>query len=182
MKMGLKEENTKIVLAVCGSVAAIEAPKIARELIRNGIDVECVMTKSARRIIHPYVLHWASGKRVITGLTGDVEHVKLCGINSKVNLLLICPATANTISKIAHGIDDTTVTTFASTALGSGIPVVIVPAMHESIYRNPFVSENIEKLKKNGIKFIEPRFEENKAKLADVDKVVKEVLMLLRRI
>lgn len=176
--MQLKHKN--IVLAVCGSVAAIEAPKIARELIRNGIDVECVMTKSAGRIIHPDVLHWASGKKVITRLTGDVEHVKLCGINGIANILLICPATANTISKIANGIDDTTVTTFASTALGSGIPVVIVPAMHESIYRNPFVSENIEKLKKNGIKFIEPRFEENKAKLAEIDEIVKGVLGLLK--
>jgi phosphopantothenoylcysteine decarboxylase/phosphopantothenate--cysteine ligase len=174
------QRKKKIVLAVCGSVAAIEAPKIARELSRNGIDVECVMTKSARRIIHPYVLHWASGKKVITRLTGDVEHVRLCGINGEACLLLICPATANTISKIANGIDDTTVTTFASTALGSGIPVVVVPAMHESIYRNPFVSENIEKLKKNGVKFIEPRFEENKAKLADSEKVMKEVLRLLK--
>lgn len=179
--MQSKQNRKKVVLAVCGSVAAIEAPKIARELIRNGVDVECVMTTSARRIIHPDVLQWASGKEAITELTGDAEHVKLCGINGEANILLICPATANTISKIANGIDDTPVTTFASTAIGSGIPIVIVPAMHESIYKNPFVFENIEKLKKNDVRFIGPRFGENKAKLADVDTIVRGVLGLLKK-
>jgi len=160
-----------VVLGVCGSVAAIEAPKLARELIRRGISVKCVMSNSATGIIHPNVMEWATGQEVITEITGGVEHVRLCGVDGEASLLLICPATANTISKIASGIDDTPVTTFATTALGSGIPIIIVPAMHSSMYKNPFVVENLKKLKKNKIKIIEPRFEENKAKLADVKKI-----------
>lgn len=166
----------KIVLAVCGSVAAIETPKVARELIRKGVAVECVMSKAAKRIIHPDILEWATGHKAITRLTGGVEHVRLCGIGGEASLLLICPATANTLSKIACGIDDTTVTTFASTALGSGKTVVVVPAMHEAMYKNPFVAANIKRLKDNGIKIIEPRFAENKAKLADPEKIVAEVM------
>ncbi|MBN2013545.1 MAG: hypothetical protein JW778_00045 [Candidatus Altiarchaeota archaeon] len=166
----------KIVLGVCGSVAAIESPKVARELVKKGFGVECVMSKAAKKIIHPDILEWASGNRVITRLTGEVEHVRLCGVDGEASLLLICPATANTISKIACGIDDTPVTTLATTAIGSGIPVTIVPAMHLSMYKNPFVSANIKRLKENGIRVMEPRIEENKAKMASVDEVVDAVL------
>jgi len=165
-----------IVLGVCGSVAAIESPKLARELARRGISVVSVMSSSARGIIHPDVMEWATDSEVITEITGKVEHVKLCGVGGKASLLLICPATANTISKIANGIDDTPVTTFATTALGSGIPVIIVPAMHASMYKNPFVVENLKKLKKNKVKIIEPRVEEDKAKLADIKKIADIVL------
>jgi len=168
--------HKKIVLGICGSVAAIETPRIVRELSCKGIDVECVMTKSSRRIIHPDVLEWASGNKVITKLTGNVEHVRLCGVQGEASLLLICPVTANTISKIANGIDDTPVTTFATTAIGSKIPLILVPAMHLSMYENPFVIDNIKRLKDNGIKFIEPRIEENKAKLATIDEIVDKVL------
>jgi len=168
-----------VVLGVCGSVAAIEAPKLVRDLIRREISVRCVMSNSSRNIIHPYVMEWATGHEVITEITGGVEHVKLCGVNGEASLLVICPATANTISKIANGIDDTSVTTFATTAIGSGIPVIVVPAMHSSMYKNPFVVESLKKLKKNKIRVIGPRFEEDKAKLADVRKIadiiVKEV-------
>jgi phosphopantothenoylcysteine decarboxylase/phosphopantothenate--cysteine ligase len=134
------------------------------------------MSKSAKKIIHPYVMEWATGKKTITKITGAVEHVRLCGVEGEASLLLICPATANTISKIASGIDDTTVTTFASTALGSGIPVAVVPAMHASMYKNPFLAANIKRLKDNGIKVVEPRMAEDKAKLADPEKIVKEVM------
>ena len=171
--------NKKIIIAVCGSVAAVEVPKIIREFKRNCVDVVCVMSTSAEKIIHKNVLEWASENDVVTELTGKVEHVTFCGACSSAELLLICPATANTISKIACGIDDTPVTTFATTAIGSGKKVVIVPAMHISMYKNPFVAENIEKLKKAGIKFIEPKFEENKAKLADAREIVKFVLNLI---
>ena len=174
-------KRVKIVFAVCGSVAAVEAPKIVRELRREGIDVECVMTDASQEVIHPNVLKWASGNRVITKLTGDVEHVRLCGDDGEASLLLVCPATANTISKIASGIDDTPVTTFASTAMGSSIPIVIVPAMHSSMYRNPFVARSMEKLKKEGVKIIKPRMEEGKAKIANLDKIIKEVLMIVKK-
>jgi phosphopantothenoylcysteine decarboxylase/phosphopantothenate--cysteine ligase len=170
----------KIVIGVCGSVAAVKVPELARELRRKGFAVKCVMTKAAKEIIHPNVLEWASEQPVIEELTGAVEHVKLCGIDGDADLLLICPATSNTISKIANGIDDTPVTTMAATALGCKKRIAIVPAMHESMYENPFVKENIEKLKKAGITVLEPRTEENKAKLMDNEKIVQEILKLLK--
>ena len=173
-------KNTKIVLAVCGSVAAIEAPKLVRELRRRNVDVECVMSEAAKNIINPYVLEWASEKEVITKITGKTEHVRLCGVGGEAALMLICPATSNTISKIASGIDDTSVTTFAATAIGSGKKVIIAPAMHYSMYKNPFVSENIKKLEKNGITIIEPRFEENKAKVATNEEIVEKILRELK--
>lgn len=172
----------KVVLAICGSVAAFRTPELARELGRQGFTVECVMTNAAQGIIHPHVLEWASEQPVVTELTGKVEHVKSCGVEGNADLLLICPATSNTISKIACGIDDTTVTTYAATALGSGKKILVVPAMHQSMYENPFVKENIEKLKKVGVEFIEPKIEENKAKLADQKEIVDEVRSILTHI
>lgn len=173
-------KNKKVVLAVCGSVAAIEAPKLVRELRRKNVDVECVMSGSAEEIINPNVLEWASEKPVVTKITGKTEHVRLCGVGGEASLLLICPATSNTISKIASGIDDTSVTTFAATAIGSGKKVIIAPAMHYSMYKNPFVAENIKKLEKYGVTIIEPRFEENKAKVASNEDIVAKVLRELK--
>ena len=71
-----------------------------------------------------------------------VEHVLYCGEGGQADLLLVAPCTANTIGKIACGIDDTPVTTFATTALGRGMPVVVAPAMHESMYRHRGVAAN----------------------------------------
>ena len=173
-------KSKKIVIGVCGSVAAIRVPELIRELKRKGIGVQCVMSESAKSIIHPNVLEWASGNEVVTELTGKVEYIESLGVDGDASLLLICPATANTISKIASGIDDTTVTTFATTALGSKIPVVIVPAMHMSMYKNPFVAENIRRLKKIGVKFIEPKIEENKAKVPPKENIVNFILKILK--
>ena len=171
----------KIVVGVCGSVAALRTPELVRELIRQGFDVECTMSEDAKGIIHPNVLHWASGKPVIIELTGAVEHVRLMGVGGEADLLLISPSTSNTISKIACGIDDTTVTTMAATALGAKKPVVIVPAMHISMYKNPFVKENMKKLKKAGVVIVEPRIEENKAKIAEEKEIIAEVKKALKR-
>lgn len=170
-------KGKKIVLCICGSVAAIKSPEIARGLMRHGAEVYTVMSKAATELIHPYLMEWATGNPVVTKLTGKIEHVELCGkTETRVDLVLVAPATANTISKIACGIDDTPVTTFISTALGTGIPIMIVPAMHETMYTNPFVSENIKKLKERGIIFIGPRIEEGKAKIATVDQIINTVL------
>ncbi len=90
---------------------------------------------------------------------------------------MIAPATANTICKIAHGIDDTPVTTFATTAIGSGMPIVLVPAMHESMYRHPpGVRACLETLRTWGIMIVDPpRIEEGgKAKIADIETIVHE--------
>lgn len=165
----------KIVVGVCGSVAAVRVPELIRELRRRGHEVEVVMSYAAHDILNEMVLEWASERPVVTEITGAVEHVKSCGVGGDADLLLICPATSNTISKIACGIDDTPVTTYAATALGAKKPVLICPAMHESMYKNPFVTENIAKLKKAGIKFVGPRMEEKKAKIASEEEIIKAV-------
>ena len=119
VKSHLLEQKT-IILAVTGSIAAVETLKLARELIRHDAEVIPVMTPAATRIIHPDALWFATGKKPIVDLTGKTEHIYYCGdVKDHADVLLIAPCTANTISKITHGIDDTTVTTFATTAIGA---------------------------------------------------------------
>ncbi len=164
-----------IVLGVTGSIGAVRVVELARELIRNGAEVHAVMTEAATHILHPDALHYATGNPAITELGGRVEHVEFCGLKGRADLLLIAPATANTIGKIAYGIDDTPVTSFATTALGSGVPVMVVPAMHESMFRHPAVAENLVKLKRWGISIVGPRLEEGIAKIAANEEIVLEV-------
>ncbi|WP_094228126.1 bifunctional phosphopantothenoylcysteine decarboxylase/phosphopantothenate--cysteine ligase CoaBC [Methanolobus psychrotolerans] len=161
-----------IVLAVTGSIAAVRTVELAREFIRRGADVYAVMSEASGWIINPMALHYATGNEVITAITGKVEHVEFFGNLGRADLLLVAPATANTIGKIAAGIDDTPVTTFATTAIGAGKPVMIVPAMHEDMYDHPAVMENIEKMKGWGINFIGPKIEEGIAKIAGNDEIV----------
>jgi phosphopantothenoylcysteine decarboxylase/phosphopantothenate--cysteine ligase len=96
-------------------------------------------------------------------------------MSGKADLLLIAPATANTIGKIAAGVDDTPVTTFATTAIGSKIPVTVVPAMHEAMYNHPALAENMEKMKCWGIKIIGPDIREGIAKIASNEEIVLQV-------
>ena len=167
----------RIVFAVTGSIAAVETIKLSRELIRHGAEIFPVMTPFATKIIHPDSLWFATGNQPIIELSGKTEHVTFCGrVKNPADLLLISPCTANTISKIAHGIDDTAVTTFATTAIGSGVPILIVPAMHLSMYNHIIVQENIKKCKKVGIKFVEPLIEKSKAKMADINEIVSYVI------
>ncbi|TFG05147.1 MAG: bifunctional phosphopantothenoylcysteine decarboxylase/phosphopantothenate--cysteine ligase CoaBC [Promethearchaeota archaeon] len=165
----------KIALCISGSVAAVEAPIIARQLMRLGAEVYAVMSEAATKIIDPNLMHWATGNEVVTQLTGKIEHVSLAGNEEvgHVDAILVCPATANTISKIACGIDDTPVTTVVTTGFGR-IPIAIVPAMHETMYDHPIVKKNIAKLKRYGIYFIGPRMEEKKAKIAHIDDIVQQ--------
>jgi phosphopantothenoylcysteine decarboxylase/phosphopantothenate--cysteine ligase len=162
----------QIVVAVTGSIAAVEVVKLIHSLRRCGAVVQPVMSHAASCIIQPDALTYASGRETITHLSGWVEHITYCGEGGSADLLLIAPCTANTLSKIACGIDDTPVTTFATTALGSQKPLLVVPAMHHSMYRHPAVIENIAKLKTWGVEIVDPRIEEGKAKIADVEEIV----------
>ncbi len=179
-KKGEELKGKKIALCITSSVAASECPKIARELMRHGAEVYTVMSEKAQKIIHPNLMEWATANPVITELTGKIEHIALAGMHeNKVDLILVSPATANTISKITYGISDTPITTVVSTAFGSKIPIMIVPAMHESLYDNPILNENIKKLGSLGVEFIGPRIEEGKAKIASVDDIVEAVIRKL---
>jgi len=171
--LGKELLGRRVVLCVTGSVASIEVPALARELIRHGAEVNVVMSESAERLVRPETLEWATGNPVVRKLTGGTEHVRLAGEwEGKADLILVAPCTANTLSKMALGIDDTPVTTLASMALGGGMPLVVCPAAHEPMYRNPAVAENLLRLKDQGGEFVGPRFEEGKAKMATVREIV----------
>lgn len=175
----LKLKDRTIVLGVTGSIAAVETVKLARELIRHGAHVVPVLSKDAMEIIHPNALQFATGRDPITKLDGTVPYIELVGTEGTADLVLIAPATSNTIAKIAMGIDDTVVTTFAQNALGAGIPIMIAPAMHETMYANPLIAAHLKTLETHGIDVVTPKFEEDKAKLAEVDEIVARVIRRL---
>jgi phosphopantothenoylcysteine decarboxylase/phosphopantothenate--cysteine ligase len=173
-------KDKSIALCITGSVGAVECVALARKLMRHGAEVYTVMSNAAQEIIHPYLMEWATGNTVVTKLTGQIEHVTLAGKHKdRVDLVIVAPSTANTIGKIANGIDDTPVTTTVSSAIGAGIPLIVVPAMHESLYDHPAVLENIEKLKDMGIVVVSPRMEEAKAKMPTVKTIVDHTLTVL---
>ncbi len=164
----MKLKGRKIVLAVTGSIAAVETVKLARELRRRGAEVIAVMSRDAAKIIHPNALEFATDNDVITEIK-RAEHVKLLGLNGTADLLLIAPATANTISKMANGIADTPPTLMALTALGSGKRIVVAPAMHKAMF--DAIADNLAKLREWGVEVVPPKIEEGKAKLASIDEI-----------
>lgn len=172
----------RIVVGISGSIAAIETPRLIRELLRHGAQVDAVMSRDALAILTTEAVRFATGRPPVTEITGDVEHVRLLGPGpQRADLFLVAPATANTLAKIAHGIDDTPVTTCASVALGGGVPVLIAPAMHADMERSPFVQDNIRRLEGAGVHFIPPYFEEGEAKLAPPEVVAAHVMHTLAK-
>lgn len=178
MEFNLKSsllKDKKIVLGVTGSISAVESVKLIHELRRHGAEVYPVVTESSKKIIHPASLEYASENKVVEELTGAIEHVRLV---EDSDLFLVAPSTANTLSKMAHGIDDSPVTSVFSNALEK-IPIIVVPAMHLNMYTNPIIVKNIEVLKSFGVTFVEPEVEESKAKIADYQTIVAEVIRAL---
>jgi phosphopantothenoylcysteine decarboxylase/phosphopantothenate--cysteine ligase len=172
----------RIVVALSGSIAAVEVPRIIRELIRHGAEVSAVMSPDAAGIVTPEAIHFATGSPPVLALTGGVEHVTHLGPGEgRADLLLVAPATANTIGKIAHGIDDTPVTSFVSVALGGGVPVLLAPAMHADMAKNPAVKENLARLRRYGVEVIAPQQAEGEEKLATPEEVAAAVLHRLGR-
>ena len=166
--------GVNVALGVTGSIAAIRCVELAHELRRRGAEVRAVTTDAASGIVHPWALQFATDNAVVTEITGAVEHVELFGENGWADIFLIAPATANTIGKIAAAVDDTPVTTCATTALGTGVPVVIAPAMHEPMYDHPGVLETIDRVESWGVDFVDPRIEEGKAKIAETETIALE--------
>jgi len=168
-------DGVNVALGVTGSIAAVKTVELAHELRRQGATVRAVTTDAARGIVHPWALEFATDQPVVTEITGSVEHVELCGRDGWADVFLIAPATANTVGKVAAAVDDTPVTTCATTALGAGVPVVVAPAMHEPMYDHPGVLEAIDRVESWGVAFVDPRVEEGKAKIATEDAIVTEV-------
>lgn len=171
---GTELKGKKIVLCISGSVAAYKAVDLARLLMRHSADVYAVMSKFSEKLLTPDLMAWATGNEVVNELTWKLEHIQLADYGES-DLIIYYPCTGNTLSKIANGIDDTPITSIASVALGSKIPIMIVPAMHEAMYDNPILKENIEKLK-GLVDFIEPNIVEGKAKVAEPEVVLDAVL------
>ena len=171
---GTELSGKKIVLCITGSVAAYKAIELARLFMRHGGDVTCVTSQAATNLIKPSHFKWATGNEVITKLTGELEHIKVADYKQS-DLIVVYPCTANTLGKLANGIDDTPISTVLSVGFGSKIPIVIALAMHQSMYENPAVVKNIEFLK-GKVDFVEPNMVEDKAKAAEPEDVLDFVL------
>ena len=132
----------KIVLCVAGSVAAYKSIELARLLMRHGAKVTCVMSNASTKMIQPDYMKWATGNDVITKLTGKLEHINIADYK-KSDLIIVYPATANTLGKLANGIDDTPISTVLTVGFGSKTPILMALAMHASMYENAAVKKNI---------------------------------------
>ena len=171
---GIELTGKKIVLCISGSVAAYKSIELSRLFMRHGADVTCVASKAATSLIKPSYFKWATGNEVITRLTGDLEHIKIADYKQS-DLIVVYPCTANTLGKLANGIDDTPISTVLSVGFGSKIPIVIALAMHEAMYENAAVRKNIEFLG-GKVEFIGPNMVEGKAKASEPEEVLDHVL------
>lgn len=159
----------RIVLGVCGSIGAVQAPALAARLRALGAEVQPVLTPAAQGLVGLAALRDAAGCEPVVRLTGKGEHVREL-LPDGADLLLVAPCTANTVGQLALGLDDDPVTTFASVLLGT-VPVLVAPAMHDSMWANPAVRANVERLKAMGVGIVAPRDEEGAAKMASLDAI-----------
>jgi len=171
---GTELSGKRIVLCVAGSVAVYKAIELARLLMRHGGNVVCVESYAATKLIKPDYFKWATGNDVITKLTGDLEHIDVADYR-RSDLIIVYPGTANTLGKLANGIDDTPVSTVLTVGFGSHIPIVMGLAMHASMYDNRAVRKNIDFLK-GKVDFVSPVMIEGKAKAAEPEDVLEFVL------
>ncbi|PIP52587.1 bifunctional phosphopantothenoylcysteine decarboxylase/phosphopantothenate--cysteine ligase CoaBC [Candidatus Beckwithbacteria bacterium CG23_combo_of_CG06-09_8_20_14_all_47_9] len=175
-----------IILGVSGGIAAVKAPELMRLLTKKGFQVECVLTRSAVNFVKlpgvkVYVDLFESGfnaKKVL--VQRQVEHIALA---DKADLILIAPATANLMAKLAHGIADDYLTTLI---LATKAPVIICPAMNVNMWNHPAVKENLAKVKQLGYEIINPvagRLAcsyEGLGRLEELNKIVKTVVERLK--
>ena len=173
-----------IVLGVTGSIAAFKAADLASRLTKAGHDVHVVMTANAAEFIAPLTFQTLSRNAVTTGTFDEKEswcpgHIALA---DRADLLLIAPATANVIAKLAHGIADDALT---SLALASLAPLLIAPAMNGKMWAHPATRENVARLKSRGAKFLGPEKGllacgyEGVGRLWDVAEIAREALLMI---
>jgi phosphopantothenoylcysteine decarboxylase/phosphopantothenate--cysteine ligase len=144
----------KILVGVTGGIAAYKAGEIIRELKQNRAEVQVVMTKAAMEFITPLTLATLSDNPVLTDMFGEDYSIATIHIEAArwADAVLICPATANTIGKIASGIADNLLTTLV---MATTAPVIICPAMNKEMYANAIYQQNVEKLKQRRYHFVE---------------------------
>ncbi|WP_423893042.1 bifunctional phosphopantothenoylcysteine decarboxylase/phosphopantothenate--cysteine ligase CoaBC [Filifactor alocis] len=172
-----------IVVGVSGGIAAYKACDVVSKLKKQGFKIDVIMTKNAQEFVSPLTFQTLSNQKVVTDMfetpsDWNVEHIELA---KKADVFVIVPATANIIGKIANGIADDMLTT---TIMATEAKKVIVPAMNTKMYHNPFVQENILKLKKHGYYFIEPVSgllacgDTGKGKMEDSTVIVEELCLI----
>lgn len=171
----------RIGLGVCGGIAAYKAIEVLRLLQKSGCAVSVAMTRHATEFIQPLTFRALTGEYVIVDdydaqNPDPIEHVNF---SQNIDLLLVVPATANTLAKFANGIADDFLT---STFLASDAPVMVAPAMNVSMWNHPATRRNVAQLKKDGVKFVEPVSGElacktvGTGKLEDVENIVRQAL------
>lgn len=176
--------NKCVVIGVSGGVAVYKALEVISRLRKKDIEVRVIMTESAQKFVTPLSFQSLSQNMVTTDMfdepkAWEIQHISLA---KKADLMLVLPATANIIGKVANGIADDMLST---TIMATKAPVVFAPAMNTNMYENPIVQNNIEKLKSFGYEFIEPASgrlacgDEGKGKLADVEDIYEFVLKTL---
>ncbi len=182
--MKLKGKN--VVLGVTGGIAAYKACEIISQLKKLGASIDVIMTRSATEFVTPYTFQSLTGNSVIVNMFEspkywDMEHISLA---QKSDLILVAPATANLMGKVANGIADDMLST---TIMASDKPVVFAPAMNTKMHENPVVQKNLKTLEKLGYHFVDPKGgilacgDEGKGKLQDVEIIVEKVKEILTR-
>ena len=173
-----------VVVGVSGGVAVYKALDVISRLRKKDVEVHVIMTKSATEFVTPLSFQSLSQNMVITDMFAEpkaweIQHISLA---NKADLMLIVPATANIIGKVANGIADDMLST---TIMATKAPVVFCPAMNTNMYENPIVQRNISLLKELGYEFIEPASgrlacgDEGKGKLQDTEIIAEETLRRL---
>jgi phosphopantothenoylcysteine decarboxylase/phosphopantothenate--cysteine ligase len=169
-------ENQKISLVCGGGIASIEAPKLARELRRHGSSVQFFVTETCLKFIGIESLRWASQNEVIINPSGLAEHI--CTSDAVV----VAPATADLISKVAHGICSDGATTLIQSALGLKKTVIFCPTMHESMSASPILQQNQKKLQDTPhIYFLNARKEEGKEKLQNPNLLAMNISHIINK-
>jgi phosphopantothenoylcysteine decarboxylase/phosphopantothenate--cysteine ligase len=177
-------KGRKIILGVTGGIAVYKAAELVRELVRSGAEVFVVMTHSAQAFITPLTFQTLSGNKVTTELFSLIEESEIghIALADRAELLVIAPATANIIGKIAGGIADDMLTTIV---MAQKAPVLLAPAMNVHMWENPICQENIQKLRGRGFHFIDPEAGElacgyeGKGRLAEIPAIVEEIRSIL---
>ena len=171
-------------IGITGGIASYKMADLVSKLKSNGMDVIVMMTEGATRFISPLTFKTLSGREVVTDLWSEsleykVQHI---GIAEQLDLLVIAPATANFIAKMAHGIADDLLSTVA---VANTAPVLIVPAMNSNMFKNPIVQDNINKLQSYGYCVQDPDSGmlacgvEGKGRLPAIDDIYEQIISLL---
>ncbi|MFH1046449.1 MAG: flavoprotein [Candidatus Omnitrophota bacterium] len=178
-------KKKEVLLGVTASIAAYKAGEIINRLREHNLNVTAVMTKDAEYFITPLSLQSLSANKVVCDLFALADNISPLHVSlaQRADLLLIAPATADIIAKLAAGIADDALTALA---LSTRAPIAICPAMNEKMFTHPLTQENIARLKKIGYRFIGPKRgrlvcqDQGLGHLASVEEIVREALKLLR--